>query len=336
LIAGGSNNSPPFASAELFDPGSDPVSGTFTALANSMTTQRISAGAAVLPDGDVLIAGGGTNSSDALSSAEVFAPAAEASLAGGAFGDQTLNAPSTAEPVTVLNVGSQLLDIAGATVTGTNESDFTISDDGCAGLALAFEQSCTISVVFTPSLSSAESATLALQDNEAVAGSVSLTGTGVALPAGATGSTGSTGVAGGSGPVGVTGAVGPVGATGPPGPRGPSGPTGPSGPAGATGAAGSAGATGPQGARGVTTVIICTTPKVGRTTCRTERTSLSSAPAIASVRLVRDGRVLAVGRVRAGRVVLSASRRLAVGRYRLVVTGRVRGRIVTMRGWVWL
>jgi hypothetical protein len=84
LIAGGAvtvpttGYAPPgLSSAELFDP----ASGTFTALAATMTTPRYGAIAATLPDGKVLIAGG-ANSTDGswaaqtiMSSAEIFDPA---------------------------------------------------------------------------------------------------------------------------------------------------------------------------------------------------------------------------------------------------------------------
>jgi hypothetical protein len=76
LIAGGENGSGSILqSAVLFNPAND----TFTALPASGNTQlqtaRVGAVAAPLPDGQVLIAGGGNGSSPALSSAELFTPA---------------------------------------------------------------------------------------------------------------------------------------------------------------------------------------------------------------------------------------------------------------------
>ena len=70
LIAGGITDSggAPVASAELFDP----VSGTFSSAGvGALTTPRMQAGAAVLPDGDVLVAGGAGPTGE-LSSAEIF------------------------------------------------------------------------------------------------------------------------------------------------------------------------------------------------------------------------------------------------------------------------
>lgn len=70
LIAGGTNSgaSLRLASAELFDP----ATGTFSAQGvGEMTTGRMTAAAAPLPDGDVLIAGG-AGAAGELSSAELF------------------------------------------------------------------------------------------------------------------------------------------------------------------------------------------------------------------------------------------------------------------------
>jgi len=71
LITGGfdpTDNSPPTASAELFDP----ETGTFTPTGN-MTTPRSGHSAVLLPDGHVLIAGGG-GSGGSLGTAEVYDP----------------------------------------------------------------------------------------------------------------------------------------------------------------------------------------------------------------------------------------------------------------------
>jgi hypothetical protein len=70
LIAGGisSNGGDPLASAELFDPSTGQFS---SAGVGPMTTGRMQAGMAPLPDGDVLVAGG-AGASGELSTAEVF------------------------------------------------------------------------------------------------------------------------------------------------------------------------------------------------------------------------------------------------------------------------
>jgi len=71
LIAGGSVNSQPLATAELYDPDS----GTFTPT-GGMTAPRMAHSATLLPDGRVLIAGGATTGGDVTAShtAEIYDP----------------------------------------------------------------------------------------------------------------------------------------------------------------------------------------------------------------------------------------------------------------------
>ena len=104
-----------------------------------------------------------------------------------------------------MNLGAQALAINGASLRGTNPGDFTITANACAGRTLAFEQSCTITIRFTPQAAGARLATLALQDNEPTPTSITLAGTGVTAN---------------SGPTGPQGHVGPPGPTGPQGPAG--------------------------------------------------------------------------------------------------------------------
>jgi hypothetical protein len=204
LIAGGFANGKFLSSAEVFDPQSQ----TFAALPESLTSLRSGGIAAPLPDGDVLIAGGDDMAIHLLTSPEVFVSAPEAATAGGDFGGQTVGDPSVAQPLTVMNVGAQPLMVSSASLGGTNAGDYAITANGCAGRRLAFEQSCTITVRFTPAAAGARSATLALTDNEPLETSLPLSGTGVAA---------------GSGPGGTQGAQGPVGPPGPAGKQGPAG-----------------------------------------------------------------------------------------------------------------
>ena len=76
LLTGGqdNNNGDGLNSAELYDP----TTQTFTAVAATMRSPRGGHGAALLPDGKVLLAGGFNNSSVALNSAELFDPATQA------------------------------------------------------------------------------------------------------------------------------------------------------------------------------------------------------------------------------------------------------------------
>jgi hypothetical protein len=75
LVAGGccgSGPSPNLSSAEVFDPATNSFS---SAGIGSMSTARVGAAAAPLPDGRVLVVGGDDDSFHTLSSAEVFDPA---------------------------------------------------------------------------------------------------------------------------------------------------------------------------------------------------------------------------------------------------------------------
>jgi YVTN family beta-propeller protein len=98
------------------------------------------------------------------------------------FGNQAIAIPSAAQTLTLSSYGATLA-IAGITFTGPNSSDF--SETNTCGMSLNAGSSCTISVVFTPTVSGAESATLTVTDDSGgVSGptqTVSLTGTGVRL-----------------------------------------------------------------------------------------------------------------------------------------------------------
>ena len=78
---------------------------------------------------------------------------------------QPLGTPTAAQLVTLKNVGTGVLNISNIAIIGTNPSDFS-QNNTCAA-QLASESSCTISVIFTPSVSGALSATLTITDNAA-------------------------------------------------------------------------------------------------------------------------------------------------------------------------
>jgi hypothetical protein len=181
-----------------------------------MTTSRAGAAAAPLPNGEVLIAGG-EGLGGIVSSAELFASAPEASGSGGDFGDSTTGQPSLAQPVAISNVGAQALSITGASIAGTNPGDFAITADMCAGRTLAFAQTCTITVRFTPRQDGARAAILVLQDNEPAPTAIPLSGIGMAANSGPSGPQGQPGARG------ATGSTGPIGPPGPPGAQGPAG-----------------------------------------------------------------------------------------------------------------
>ncbi|MHB8417482.1 MAG: choice-of-anchor D domain-containing protein [Myxococcales bacterium] len=92
LVAGGSANSTPLASAELYDPATDAWTPT-----GSLNTARFGAATTVLPSGKVLIAGGYGSGSAAISSCELYDPVAGTWTATG-----SLSTPRTWHTATVL------------------------------------------------------------------------------------------------------------------------------------------------------------------------------------------------------------------------------------------
>jgi YVTN family beta-propeller protein len=100
-----------------------------------------------------------------------------------AFGNQNQGTTSSAATLTVTNTGTVSLTISSVAEGGTNKADFTVASDTCNGATVTAGNKCTVSVTFTPSLGSAESATLTFTDNASDSPQVvNLTGTGV-IPA---------------------------------------------------------------------------------------------------------------------------------------------------------
>ncbi|MGA8939800.1 MAG: choice-of-anchor D domain-containing protein [Acidobacteriaceae bacterium] len=98
------------------------------------------------------------------------------------FGDQTINISSSGMGVTLSNPGTATLTNIALSITGTNPTDFSETNNCSATLDAG--SSCSINVVFDPSATGASSATLSVADN--VTGSpqaVALTGTGTAAAA---------------------------------------------------------------------------------------------------------------------------------------------------------
>jgi hypothetical protein len=137
------------------------------------------------------------------------------------FASQPQTTLSGPKAVTVTNNGSAPLHVGGFGFSGTNADDFLIGSDTCRA-AIAPGASCTASIRFAPQGSGGRSATLTVLSDapNAASATVSLTGTGGALPAGP------------PGPQGNTGPPGPTGKTGPEGPKGERGQRGQRGPAG--------------------------------------------------------------------------------------------------------
>ena len=80
-----------------------------------------------------------------------------------AFGNQAVDMTSTAQTVTLSNTGNAALSITSLALTGTNASDFAQSNT--CGSSLAASANCTIAVMFTPSVTGTEAASLSIADN---------------------------------------------------------------------------------------------------------------------------------------------------------------------------
>ena len=174
LVVGGD------ASAEIFDPATE----SFAAVPATMSIARDSPFAVPLANGTVLVGGGYPGSGPTVPlSAELFVPAPEARITGAQpFGAVDVGTTTAQRTVTVSNVGAQDLTIgSGLTLSGDNPSDFALSDNTCAAATLAFKESCTLKVTFTPSADGARTARIELATNEPVPTAVKLSGTGIGL-----------------------------------------------------------------------------------------------------------------------------------------------------------
>ncbi len=298
LIAGGANTGSRRTSAETFIPSKQ----TFEALPSSppnteLRLARVAASAAPLSDGQILIAGGSSSST----TAELFFSAPQAMVAGGTFGYQTVSQASAVSIVVVTNLGAQALSLGNVSLGGTNPGDFTVSGETCSGRMLAYEQSCTISVHFTPAGTGMRSASITVPDNEPAEQhlTIALAGTGVAANAGPAGQNGTSGS---NGQQGATGATGPTGPTG---------------------------SRGPAGQAGQVILVTCTSSiktvnhkpkKVTKCTSRPVPTPTTfTASVLERASLGRHGFVYASGTAEKGRVVLHARRALVAGRYTLTL-----------------
>jgi len=94
------------------------------------------------------------------------------------FSNQSVGSTSAAQTVTITNTGDNPMTVSGATTSG----DFAQTNQ-CSSIAT--NQSCTISVTFTPTVAGSRSGTLIISDNaQGNPHSVTLGGTGIASAAG--------------------------------------------------------------------------------------------------------------------------------------------------------
>ncbi|WP_176441753.1 choice-of-anchor D domain-containing protein [Granulicella rosea] len=77
---------------------------------------------------------------------------------------QPAQSTSVAQTLTLTNTGGQTLTIAGIALPSTSPANFTISSMTC-GSSLAINASCTVSVVFTPFLSTSYTSSLTISTN---------------------------------------------------------------------------------------------------------------------------------------------------------------------------
>ena len=133
--------------------------------------------------------GGGSPLTRVWITAQVFAqmpltaaPAMTASPTSLNFGERLVGTSGTSQTVTVKNTGSAPMTVSGASVGGTNASDFSVVSGSC-GSSVAAGASCSIAVNFTPSAAGTRSASLSISHNAAASPQViGLGGTGTAPP----------------------------------------------------------------------------------------------------------------------------------------------------------
>ena len=80
-----------------------------------------------------------------------------------AFGNQSLGTTSAAQALTLSNTGNAALSITSLALTGSNASDF--AQTNTCGSSVAAGANCTIAVMFTPSVTGTEAASVSISDN---------------------------------------------------------------------------------------------------------------------------------------------------------------------------
>ncbi len=226
-------------------------------------------------------------------------------------GTQPLSTVSAPQTIVLTNTGGNPLAISAATfgdsspaLESDHPEDFMIDSSGCLG-EVAFEASCELTVRFAPQGTGTRTATLRIAgDMGAGPTTIALSGTGGDLPQGPQGDPGTSGA---KGDPGTSGAKGEPGAKGAKGSRGRVGPRG------------------AQGPQGLTATYVCHPRRRHGSFREACYVSVRSASASAKkATLERDGVVYASGTfaaasAHAGGLRLTASRKIARGRYTLVL-----------------
>jgi hypothetical protein len=177
LVAGGASGGwgvcNDLTSAELYDSST----GTWF-LTGSLTVPRIQHTATILPNGQVLAAGGHDCEGNILSSAELYTPPPVAALSTTSltFGVQLVGTRSAAQTATLTNAGTTTLTISSIAASG----DF-LQKNNC-GSSLPAGESCTIRIAFTPTDKGTRTGNVMITDTAANSPQViALTGTGTVV-----------------------------------------------------------------------------------------------------------------------------------------------------------
>lgn len=93
------------------------------------------------------------------------------------FGAQRTATPSVLRTVTVFSDGQQPVQPGAVAITGTNAADFAIGGNGCAGRTLLPNETCAVTIRFTPAVDGPRAATLTIAGPQDAI--VDLIGTGV-------------------------------------------------------------------------------------------------------------------------------------------------------------
>ncbi|MFM7687694.1 MAG: choice-of-anchor D domain-containing protein [Actinomycetota bacterium] len=95
------------------------------------------------------------------------------------FGTLLPSLSTQARTITVTNIGNAPAPTVSAAVTGLNRTDWALTQAGTCTGTLAANASCTVSLVFSPTLAGARSATLEVYSNALLATTAALTGAGL-------------------------------------------------------------------------------------------------------------------------------------------------------------
>jgi hypothetical protein len=177
LVAGGTSGGwtvcNDLTSSELYDSATGVWFPT-----GDMTQARSGNTATLLPNGQVLVAGGFDCESNYFSSAELYTPPPVVTLstANVIFGLQLVGTRSAAQTATLTNAGPSTLSISSIGVSG----DFELVDN--CGSSLPAGESCTIRVAFSPSDKGVRSGTVTITDDAGNSPqTIALTGTGTVV-----------------------------------------------------------------------------------------------------------------------------------------------------------